>query len=86
MARDPWTDPDPQPGDFDAELEAMDPRDIEFHPGNPNAKLIVLPGMDVSDVRLLAELAVERGKSISELLVELTPPGGRKARPARRRE
>jgi hypothetical protein len=63
--------PDPQPGDFDDELEAMDPRDIECHPGNPDAKLIVLPGMDAGDVRLLAELAVERGKSISELLLEL---------------
>jgi hypothetical protein len=71
MARNPWTDPDPQPGDFDAELEAMDPRDIQFHPGNPDAKVIVLPGMDADDVRRLAELAVERCKSISEVLVEL---------------
>jgi hypothetical protein len=71
MARDPWTDPDPQPGDFDAEIEAMDPRDIQVHPGNPDAKVIVLPDMDADDVRRLAELAVERGKSISEVLVEL---------------
>ncbi len=69
--RDPWTDPDPQPGDFDAELEAMDPRDIEFHEGNPDAKVIVLPGMNADDVNRLAELAVERGKSLSEVLVEL---------------
>jgi hypothetical protein len=26
MAHDPWTDPDPQPGDFDADLTAVDPR------------------------------------------------------------
>lgn len=71
MSKDPWTDPDPQPGDFDAELEAMDPRDIEFHEGNPDAKVIVLPGMNEEDVKRLAELAVERGKSISEVLVEL---------------
>ena len=72
MAKDPWTDPDPQPGDFDAELEAMDPADIQHHPGNPDAKLIRLPaGMTDDDARKLAELAVERGKSIDEVLVEL---------------
>jgi hypothetical protein len=26
MAKDPWTDPDRQPGDFDEELAAIDPR------------------------------------------------------------
>jgi hypothetical protein len=44
MARDPWTDPDPQPGDFDAEIEAMDPRDIQFHEGNPDAKVTIIAG------------------------------------------
>jgi hypothetical protein len=28
IAKDPWTDPDPQPGDFDADLERMDPRAV----------------------------------------------------------
>jgi len=32
---DPWTDPDPQPGDFDAELDGIDPRHVESHPGHP---------------------------------------------------
>ncbi len=32
MAHDPWTDPDPQPGNFDA---AVDPRYVEAHVGNP---------------------------------------------------
>jgi hypothetical protein len=44
MPRDPWTDPDPQPGDFDAEIEAMDPADIEFHEGNPDAKVTRIAG------------------------------------------
>lgn len=25
----PWTDPDPQPGDFDDELDAIEPRDFQ---------------------------------------------------------
>jgi hypothetical protein len=30
MAKEPWTDPDPPPGDFDGELAAIDPRDIQL--------------------------------------------------------
>jgi hypothetical protein len=37
MPKDPWTDPDPQPGDFDADLIAVDPHCVEAHPGNPDA-------------------------------------------------
>jgi hypothetical protein len=72
MSKDPWTDPDPQPGDFDAEIEAMDPRDIQFHPGNPDVKMTRLPaGMDADDAKRLAELAAKRGKTIGEVLAEL---------------
>ena len=71
MSNEPWTDPDPQPGDFDAEVEAMDPRDIQHHPGNPDAEVIVLPGLGVEDTKRLVELSVERGKSVREILAEL---------------
>jgi hypothetical protein len=30
--RDPWTDPDPQPGDFDEYLDEMEPVDVIFDP------------------------------------------------------
>ena len=36
MKRDPWTDPDPQPGDFDEEIERATPDQfggVEFSPG-----------------------------------------------------
>lgn len=39
MSNDPWTDPDPQPGDFDAELALIDPRFVESHAGDRGAKL-----------------------------------------------
>jgi hypothetical protein len=71
MSKDPWTDPDPQPGDFDAEIDAMDPREIQVHPGNPDAEVIVLPGLDAEDTKRLVEIAVERGKSVREVLAEL---------------
>lgn len=42
MSKDPWTDPDPQPGDFDSELDSSESSQIETHEGNPNAKLLIL--------------------------------------------
>jgi hypothetical protein len=42
MPRNPWTDLDPQPGDFDADLIAVDPRYVEAHPANPDAKLTLV--------------------------------------------
>jgi hypothetical protein len=32
--KDPWTDPDPKRGDFDAYLKTVDPRHIEVHEGS----------------------------------------------------
>lgn len=29
MTEDAWTAPDPQPGDFDDDLAAIDPRDVQ---------------------------------------------------------
>jgi hypothetical protein len=49
MVRDPWKDPDPQPGDFDAELAAISPREIEAHVGNPNADLTIVVGTEDED-------------------------------------
>ena len=31
MRSGPWTDPDPQPGDLDAELELLDESVVEYH-------------------------------------------------------
>jgi hypothetical protein len=45
----PWTDPDPQPGEFDAELDRARSDQIEIHEGNPEAKLSILTGFDRLD-------------------------------------
>ena len=71
MHKDPWTDPDPQPGDFDAEIDAMGPDDVEVHEGNPDAKLTVLVGVNAEDARRLAELAAERHTSVEQVVAEL---------------
>jgi hypothetical protein len=49
MLRDPWADPDPQPGDFDAELAAISPCEIEANIGTSNAKLTILVSAEDED-------------------------------------
>jgi hypothetical protein len=71
MSKDPWTDPDPQPGDFDADIEKMGPDDIEHHAGHPDAKLTVLVGVSPQDARRLNELAAERHTSVEQVVAEL---------------
>ena len=44
MAEDPWKDPDPQPCDFDAEL---DQAQVEIHEGNPDAGLSITRAMEI---------------------------------------
>jgi hypothetical protein len=71
MAKDPWTDPDPQPGDFDADLAAIDPRYVEAHEGNPDAKLTIVVGVEDEDAMRLQRLASARGQRPSEVVSSL---------------
>jgi hypothetical protein len=71
MAKDPWTDPDPQPGDFDADLEQIDPRYVEAHEGNPNAKLTIVVGVEDEDALRLQRLAAARGQRPAEVVSSL---------------
>jgi len=71
MSTDPWTDPDPQPGDFDADLAKLDPRYVEHHDGDPETKLIVLVGVEGEDAKRLERLAEARGKKAADVVSEL---------------
>jgi hypothetical protein len=71
MAKDPWTDPDPQPGDFDAEVEAMDPHDIQVVEAGNGANVTVVINVSGEDAARLDELATERGKGVDEVVAEL---------------
>ena len=62
MSADPWTDPDPKPGDFDADLTKLDPRYVEVREGDPDAKLIVLVGVEGEDAKRLERISEARGK------------------------
>jgi hypothetical protein len=71
MAKDPWTDPDPQPGDFDEFVRTMDPRDIEFHEGNSGAKVTIVVNVEGEDASRLQRIATERGQRIDEVISDL---------------
>ena len=71
MSTDPWTDPDPNPGDFDAELAALDPRYIEHREGDPDGKLIVLVGVEGEDAKRLERISEACGKTAADVVAEL---------------
>lgn len=71
MTSDPWTSPDPQPGDFDADLAKLDPRYVERHDGNPDARVIVLVGIAGEDAKRLERLAEQRGKPAADVVSDL---------------
>lgn len=79
MAKDPWTDPDPQPGDFDAEVALLDASMIEHHAGNPDARLRVLVSVEGEDAARLERIAQARGKTRGEVLAELLRDAERSA-------
>ncbi len=71
MHADPWTDPDPEPGAFDAELETLDPRYVEHHEGGPDAQLMILVGVEGEDAKRLERIAEARGKKHADVVAEL---------------
>jgi hypothetical protein len=79
MSTDPWTDPNPKPGDFDAELAKLDPRYLERHEGDPEARLIVLVGVEGEDAKRLERLAEARGKNAAAVVSELLREAERSA-------
>jgi hypothetical protein len=79
MTKDPWTDPDPQPGDFDAELALLDASMVEHHAGDQDARLRVLVSVEGEDAARLARIAEARGKTPGEVVAELLRDAERSA-------
>jgi hypothetical protein len=71
MTTDPWTDPDPKLGDFDADLAKLDPGYVERHDGDPEAELIVLVSVQGEGARRLQRLSSARGKTAVDVVAEL---------------
>ena len=79
MTKNPWTDPDPQPGDFDAELERLGPDAFEHHDGGAPATARIVVSLRGEDALRLAELAQASGKKPSDVVAELLRGAGRSA-------
>lgn len=73
MPKDPWTDPDPPPGDFDAELDRVRPGEIEIHDGNPDAKLSIHVSVEGDYAKRLERIASERGQQPGEVMSTRMP-------------
>lgn len=69
--KDPWTDPDPQPGDFDVELAATDPRDIQVVERRAGTKVTILVSVEGDDAKRLQRLADARGERPGEVVSAL---------------
>jgi hypothetical protein len=71
MTKDPWTDPNPERGDFDAYLKTVDPQDIEIHEGDPDARVTIVVNVRGEDVQRLERIAEQRGQNVDEVIPTL---------------
>jgi hypothetical protein len=71
MTKDPWTDPDPKPGDFDADVAAIDPRDVQVVEAGSGGKVTIVVGIEGDDAVRLEKLATKRGQKPGEVVAEL---------------
>ena len=79
MSRDPWTDPDPQPGDLDGEFELLGDDAFEYHDGDASAPLKLMVLVEGEDASRLARLAEARHQKPSQVLAELLRDADRTA-------
>lgn len=79
MTKDPWTDPDPQPEDFDEFLDSVDPSEIEFHEGNPEAKVTIVSEATGEEAKRLERLALESDPPLYDVLADLRRAAKRSA-------
>jgi hypothetical protein len=71
MSTSPWTDLEPQPGDFDSDLTTLDPRYIEAHRGRSDATVRILLSVEGDDAQRLSRLAAARGQKPADVVSEL---------------
>jgi hypothetical protein len=71
MAKDPLTNSNPQPGDFDAALDRVHRDQVEIYADNADAKLSFLVNVEGDDAKRLEQIASERGQQPGEVVSEL---------------
>ncbi|MGH2714689.1 MAG: hypothetical protein ACRDM7_12535 [Thermoleophilaceae bacterium] len=71
MPEDPWTAPDPQPGDFDDDLAAIDPRDVQVVEAGSAGRVTLVVSVEGEDAKRLERIAAERGQGVDEVVADL---------------
>ncbi len=71
MREDPWSNRDPEPGSFDADLASIDPDLIDVQEGHPDARLRILVSVEGEEAARLGRLANERGQTPSDVIAGL---------------
>jgi hypothetical protein len=71
MNKLPTNAPDPQPGDFDAELASISDADLEFVEAGSGGRLSIELLVEGEDARRLSRIATERGQRPGEVVAEL---------------
>jgi hypothetical protein len=71
MAKDPWTDADPQPGDFDDELDAIAPRDVQVVEAGSGGKVTIVISVEGEDAKRLERVASERRHGVDQVVADL---------------
>lgn len=71
MSKDPWSDPDPQPGDFDEYLELLDASETRVIEADSSRHVSVAVNLGSEDGERLTRISAQRGWTPSELLSDL---------------
>jgi hypothetical protein len=67
----PTDAPDPEPGDFDAELAQLSPDEVTEQPGEPSARLALHLTLEGDEADMLRRIAHARGQRPSEVVADL---------------
>lgn len=70
MTQNPWTASDPQPGDFDDDLAATDPRDVQVVEAGSGGRVTIVVSVEGEDAKRLERIAAERGKGVDEVVAD----------------
>lgn len=71
MSELPTNAPDPQPGDFDAELATISDEDLEFVEAGSGLEISIEVIVKGEDAKRLTRIATERGQQPGEVVAEL---------------
>jgi hypothetical protein len=75
MPKDPWTDPDPQPEDFDEFLDSVDESEIQIVEAGSGAKVTIVSEATGEEAKRLERLALESDPPLYDVLADLSRAG-----------